>query len=114
MYADDLILCGESEEDLKMMFGCFVEMYRRKGLKSNANKNKVMVVGGENGLECEIRVDEVRLEKVSQLKYLECVLDQSSTDVAGRCRKVVSRRKAAGPFRSLVNARDLQLECARV
>ena len=29
-------------------------------------------------------------------------------------RKVVSGRRVAGAIRSLVNARDLQLECARV
>ena len=32
LYADDLILCGESEENLRAMVGWFVEMYRR-GLK---------------------------------------------------------------------------------
>ena len=32
LYADDLVLCGESEENLRAMVGWFVEMYRR-GLK---------------------------------------------------------------------------------
>ena len=26
---DDLVLCGESEEDLKQMVVCFVEVYER-------------------------------------------------------------------------------------
>ena len=30
------------------------------------------------------------------------------------CKKVVSRRKVVGTIRSLVNARNLQLECGRV
>ena len=35
-----------------------------------------------NGLECEARVDEIRLEHVSEFKYLGCVLDESGTDEA--------------------------------
>ena len=31
LYADNLVLCDESEEDLKAMVGQFVEVYRRKG-----------------------------------------------------------------------------------
>ena len=49
-YVDDLVLCGESEKDLREMVGCFVEVCRR-GLKINAGKSKVMVLGGEEGLE---------------------------------------------------------------
>ena len=33
LYADDLVLCGESEENLKVMVGWFVEVCRRRGLK---------------------------------------------------------------------------------
>ena len=43
LYADDLVLCGESEEDLRVMVGQFAEVCRRRGLKVNAGKNKVMV-----------------------------------------------------------------------
>ena len=42
------------------------------------------------------------------------VLDESGTDGAECSRKVASGRGVAGTIRSLVNARDLQLECARV
>ena len=42
------------------------------------------------------------------------VLDKLST-YKGECsRKVSSGRRVAGAIRSLVNARDLQLKCARV
>ena len=39
-----------------MMVGHFVEVSRRGGLKVNADKSKVMVLVGEEGLECEINV----------------------------------------------------------
>ena len=50
MYANDLILCGESEEDLRAMVGWVSDLCRRRGLKVNASKSKVMVLNGEEGL----------------------------------------------------------------
>ena len=92
---------------------CFVEVCRR-GLKVNAGKNKVMVLGGEEGLECEVLVDGMQLEQVLEFKYLGCVLDELGTDEPECCRKLVSERRIAGVIRSLVNARGLQHESARV
>ena len=36
-------------------------------MKVNAGKNKVILLNGEEGLECEVRVDCIRLEHVSNL-----------------------------------------------
>ena len=55
-----------------------------RGLKVNANKSKVMVLDRERGLECEIHVDGALLERVSEFKYLGCVLDESGTDIGIR------------------------------
>ena len=41
-------------------------------------------------------------------------MDEAGTDGAECNRKVASRRRVAGVIRSLVNARDLQIECVRV
>ena len=114
MYADDLVLCGELEDDLRVMVGRFVEVCRRRVLKVNAGRSKVMVMNGEEGIECEVKVDGVCLEHVYEFKYLGCVLDEAGTDGAVCCRKVASGRRVAGAIRSLINARDLQIECARV
>ena len=38
LYVDDMVLCGELEEDLRMMVGYFVEVCERRGLKVNAGK----------------------------------------------------------------------------
>ena len=69
----------------------------------------VMMLGVEEGVECEVCVDGIRLEHVLEFKYLECVLDESGTDEAECSRKVVRGRKVAVAIRSLVNARSLQL-----
>ena len=51
----------------------FAEMCRRSGLKVNAGKNRVMVLGGDEKLECEVCVDGIRSEHVSEFKHLGCV-----------------------------------------
>ena len=96
------------------MVGRFVEVCRRRDLKVNAGKSKVVLLGQEEGLECEVCVDGVRLENVSKFNYLGCVLDESGRDEEECSRKVASGRRVAGTIRSLVNARSLRVECARV
>ena len=51
LVADDLVLCGELEEDLKKMLGHFVDACKRRGLKVIADKSMVMVLGGEERVE---------------------------------------------------------------
>ena len=48
-----------------MMVGWFAEVCRRRGLKINAGRSKVMVLNGEEGLECEVHLDGICLEHVS-------------------------------------------------
>ena len=60
--------CGEWEEDLRATVGRFADMCRRRGLKVKAAKSKVMVLHGEEGLECKVHVDGIRLEQVSEFK----------------------------------------------
>ena len=83
-------------------------------LKFNAGKSKVMLLNGEEELQCEVHVDGIRLEHVSEFKYFGCVFDESGKDGAECNRMVASGRRVAGAVRSLVNARDLHLEYARI
>ena len=80
-YTDDLLLCGKLEEDLRLMVGRFAEACKRRELKINAGKSKVVVLNGEEKRECEVHVDGIRSEPVSKFKYLGCPLDESSTQM---------------------------------
>ena len=51
-YTEDFVLCGELEKDLRAMVEGFVKVCSRRVLKVNAVKSKVMVLNGEQGLEC--------------------------------------------------------------
>ena len=66
-------MCSELEEDLRAMVEYFVEVCFRRVLKENAGKSKVIVLGGEEGLEYAVRVVGIRLELLSEFKYLGCV-----------------------------------------
>ena len=79
-----------------MILGQFIEVCRRRGLKVNAGKSKVIVLNGEEGLVCLVHVDGIRLEHVSEFIYLGYVLDESDRDGAECSRKVASRRRVAG------------------
>ena len=57
------------------MVGWLVEVCRRRGLKVNGGKSKVMILNGQEGLECEVHLDGICLKHVSEFKYLGCVLD---------------------------------------
>ena len=65
------------------MWGRFSEVCRRRGLKINGGKSKVMALGGKEVLECEVCVDGIPLEKFSEFKYLGCVLDESNSVSTG-------------------------------
>ena len=57
LYTNDLVLYGKSKEYLRAMVGWFIEVSRRRGVKVNVGKSKVIVLNGEDGLECEVYVD---------------------------------------------------------
>ena len=44
-------------EDLRKMVRCLVKLRRRRGLKVSADKSKVIVLNGEEELECEVCMD---------------------------------------------------------
>ena len=76
LYADELVLCGESDENLRAMMGRFVRCVR----EVNTGKRWW----------CEVCVDGIRLEHVSEFKCLRRVLDESGTAEAECSRKVAS------------------------
>src|SRR5678815_2570334 len=113
LYADDLALCGESEESLRGLVEGFGRVCKRRVLKVNFDKSKVMVVS-EDSPRCEVMLDCEPLEQVSEFKYLGYMLDGKGTDDAECSRKVVNGRMVAGAIKSLVDVKGLSLECARV
>ena len=59
-----------------------------------------MIMNGEEGWECEVHVDGIHLEHVSEFKYFGCILDEAGAECR---RKVASGRRVTSTIRSLVN-----------
>ena len=57
LYLEDLVLHSESEEDLKVTNGHFVEVCKSSGLNVYDNKSMVMVLLGEKELVCEVFIN---------------------------------------------------------
>src|SRR5678815_529760 len=89
----------------------FGRVCKRRDLKVNVDKSKVV---SEDSPWCEVMLDGEQLEQMSEFKYLGYMLDEKGTEDAECSRKVVNGRKVAGAIKSLVNAKGLSLECARV
>ena len=58
-----------SEENLREMIECFVEIRKRRGLNVSMGKSKVMVLKGEERSACKALVDGRELEKGSRYEY---------------------------------------------
>ena len=54
-----------------------------------------MVHNREKGLECEVCLEEMRYEHMSEFKYLGCVFGESATDEVECGRKVASGKRVA-------------------
>jgi hypothetical protein len=113
LYADDLALCSESEEGLQRLVEGFGRVCKRRGLKVNVDKSKVMVMNEER-TRCQILLGDEQLEQVSEFKYLGYMLDEKGLDDVECGRKVSNGRKVSGAIKLMVNVKGLSLKCAKV
>ena len=51
----------------------------------------MILLNVEKGLECELHVDVIHLERVAEFKYLGSILDKSSTDGAEERDRIVKK-----------------------
>ena len=64
LFLEGIASCGESEEDLRSVIGSSLEVSKRKDLNLNADRRKVMELGGREGeLICEISMNGRQMEQ---------------------------------------------------
>src|SRR5215469_12929114 len=75
LYADDTVLIGETEESLQRLVTSFDRICRKRKVRINGDKSKVMRVG-DNGriLDMGIRIGRVRIKQVDCFNYLGVVI----------------------------------------
>ena len=69
LFADDLVLVAENEEDIKKNAEVLNEVMKKWKMRINWQKTKVMVVQRGGGT-CHLVVDDVEVEAVQTTKYL--------------------------------------------
>ena len=85
-YADDTALCGKSPQEINNIAHKVNDAGRKRLLKMNARKTKLMVVGDEN-TNVSFDVDGETIDKVNSFKYLGAI--KTST---GSCSEDVKAR----------------------
>jgi hypothetical protein len=113
LYADDAVLMGESESELQELVNGFTEVCKRRNLKMNADKCKVMVFERSGESECEITIDGEVLEVVNEFKYLGSVLEKKGGCDRDVNNRVVHGRRVAGIMSKIVNKHGLSVDCSR-
>ncbi|CAM5131843.1 unnamed protein product [Natator depressus] len=89
-FADDISLISEDANGLQKCTNQVNEVMEKMGLKYNAKKCKVMLMGT---IGTEIKIEEEKLEKVDNVTYLGNTISQDGTSSKGRRRR---RRRRIG------------------
>ena len=77
MYADDMLLVSNNQNDLRCLLYVLIEEPKRFGLKINMNKTNIMSILPELASSMTETNDEI--EEVNQLQYLGSVLTSNGS-----------------------------------
>ncbi len=116
LLADNTVLIAENESDSQNLVSGFDSVCKRRKLKVNVNKNKVMVyersrsevvdfvcpyrVGTECEKECKIILNGEKMEEVNEFKYLGSVMCKhgGTEERQEKERKGIAMKKGGGVF----------------
>ena len=123
LFADDTVLFAESEEELQRVVNEFYEVCKRRKLKVNCEKSKVMVferrktevigfdvpyrIRLENERKCKIVMDGKCLEEVNEFKYLGTVLCKYGSMEAEVSERAVKGRQVVGSLNRIMKGRSV-------
>ena len=77
LFADDIVICEETREEVERRPECWRYALERRGMKVNRSKTKYLCVNGGND-EKSVKMEDTKVPRVKEFKYC----DQ-------KCKKVV-------------------------
>ncbi len=129
LYADDTMLIAETESDLQNLVSVFDSVCKRRKLKVNVNKSKVMVcewsrsevvdfvspyrVGVECEKECKIILNGEAIEEVNEFKYLGSIMCKHGGTERETKERALQRRKVVGSLGRIMKGRSVSMEVKR-
>ena len=107
LFADDLMLVTERDEDAERNVKVLDEVMMKWRMTINRGKTKVMVVKRGGGT-CNITVNGVEIENVKTMKYLGAMLDEEGSCEAEVDHRIGSVSKVIGAMRKeIIDQREL-------
>ncbi len=129
LFADDTVLIAENESDLQNLVSVFNCVCKRRKLKVNVNKSKVMVCERSRseavdfvcpyrvGTECEKRMQNnfecEEIEEVNEFKYLGSVMCKYSGTEGETSERALQGRKVVRSLGHIMNGRSVSMEVKR-
>ena len=96
LYADDTVLFASSENELKLLVKHFEEVCRRRLIKANGSKSKIIVIERNGNTGCNISINGENMEVVNEFKYLGCMIGKRGTCEAEVTSRIKAGRQVAG------------------
>ncbi len=129
LFADDTVLLAESDGDLQRVVNEFFSVWKRRKLKVNAEKSKVMVCERREEevinfnttyrvrlpavASCRIMLGSEKMEEVSEFKYLGTVLCKHG-GLEGEIReRVMKGRSVVGSLSGVMKGRNVSMDVMR-
>ena len=114
LFADDTALVADSEAGLGRLVEEFDRVCRRRKLKVNVGKSKVMRCSKEvGGRQLNIVLNGERLEEVDSFKYLGSVISACSDSVKEVKSRVNEVAKVQGGLKVMFNSKSLSMQVKR-
>ncbi|MCP5003018.1 MAG: hypothetical protein GY941_03575 [Planctomycetes bacterium] len=129
LFADDTVLMAESERELQRVVKEFDTVCKRRKLRVNVGKSKVMVferaegevidfatpyrVGVPNESRCEIMLGREMMEEVDEFKYLGTVLCKHGSMEGETRERAVKGRQVIGSLGRIMKGRNVSMEVKR-
>ena len=85
LFADDIVICKETREEVEWNLECWRYVLERRGMKVSRSKTKYLCVNGGNDEET-VKMDDTKVPRVKKFKYLGSTMQES-----GSCEKEVKK-----------------------
>ena len=90
LFADDIVICEETREEVERRLESWRYALERRGMKVSRSKTEYLCINGGNDDET-VTVEDTKVPRVKEFKYLESTVQESSN-----CEREVKKRVQAG------------------
>ena len=90
LFADDIVICEETREEVERKIKCWRSALKRKGIKVSRSRTKYLCVNEGNDEET-VKMDDTKVQRVKKFKYLGSTVQEN-----GSCEREVKKRVQEG------------------